>query len=476
MVIWSYAIPVLVLVMYVVKSLNLKRTNGKLPLGGRGWPIVGDSIRWYNAVASSNPTTFVQQQVLRYGKIFSCNIFGRMAVVSVDPFFNKFVMHNEGKLFKSSYPKSFRDLVGTNGVITAQGDQHRKLHTIASNMMRSDALKTRFLTDIQLVLNQTFAGLNHNQTILLQDVCRKLAINLMVNQLLGVSSDKDVGEMAQLFSDFVDGCLSVPINLPGFAYHTAMNARSNIIKKINKIIMYTRHGDDTSGYDGGLVGRLVMEGSLPGEAIADFIINLLFAGNETTSKTMLFAIYFLTHSPVACNQLLEEHQKVRNKKLDLGGEVDMLTWEDYRSMSFTQHVIDETLRLGGIAIWLMREAKEDVEYQDYVIPKGCFVVPFLSAVHQDENFHEGATTFNPCRWMDPKNKDKTNWRNSPFYSPFGGGSRLCPGAELARLQIALFLHYFIMSYRWSQVKEDRMSFFPSARLVNGFAIELSKRT
>ncbi|KAJ0539140.1 putative abieta-7,13-dien-18-ol hydroxylase [Helianthus annuus] len=146
-----------------------------------------------------------------------------MAVVSVDPAFNRFVMHNEGKLFKSSYPKSFRDLVGTNGVITAQGDQHRKLHTIASNMMRSDTLKTRFLMDIQQVLNQTFADLHHNQTILLQDVCRKLAINLMVNQLLGVSSDNEVGEMAQLFSDFVDGCLSVPINLPGFAYHTAMN-------------------------------------------------------------------------------------------------------------------------------------------------------------------------------------------------------------------------------------------------------------
>ena len=28
-----------------------------------------------------------------------------------------------------------------------------------------------------------------------------------------------------------------------------------------------------------------------------------------------------------------------------------------------EQVIDETLRLGGIAIWLMREAKEDVKYQ-----------------------------------------------------------------------------------------------------------------
>jgi hypothetical protein len=44
----------------------------------------------------------------------------------------------------------------------------------------------------------------------------------MVNQLLGVRSNEEVNEMAQLFSDFVDGCLSIPINLKGFAYHTAM--------------------------------------------------------------------------------------------------------------------------------------------------------------------------------------------------------------------------------------------------------------
>lgn len=44
----------------------------------------------------------------------------------------------------------------------------------------------------------------------------------MVNQLLGVSSELEINEMAQLFSDFADGCLSVPINFPGFAYYTAM--------------------------------------------------------------------------------------------------------------------------------------------------------------------------------------------------------------------------------------------------------------
>lgn len=53
----------------------------------------------------------------------------------------------------------------------------------------------------------------------------KVAINLMVNQLLGASSEREEDEMARWFSDFVDGCLSLPINFPGFAYHTAMKVK-----------------------------------------------------------------------------------------------------------------------------------------------------------------------------------------------------------------------------------------------------------
>ncbi|GLT29936.1 hypothetical protein SLA2020_047670 [Shorea laevis] len=469
---WPFMIMTLLLVIFLAKldfSKIVRKRAYRLPPGSRGWPLVGDSFSWYNAVASSHPPRYVEQQVKRFGKIFSCSIFGNWAVVSADPTFNRFVMQNEGKLFHSSYPKAFRDLVGKNGVITVQGEQQRKLHGIASNMMRLDKLKSHFLNDIQKVMLHTFNSIHNNQIILLQDVCRKLAINLMVNQLLGVLSESEINEMAQLFSDFVDGCLSVPVNMPGFAYHTAMKAREKIIGKIYRTIEKCKQ-QGASEVGNGMLGRLVEEESLPDEAVADFIINLLFAGNETTAKTMLFAVYFLTQHPRALKQLLEEQNSVRTNSPD-----GMLTWQDYKAMPFTQCVIDETLRLGGIAIWLMREAKEDVTYQDFVIPKGCFVVPFISAVHLDGNLYKGATSFNPWRWMDPENEEKRNWRSSPFYSPFGGGARSCPGAELARLQIALFLHYFVTTHRWIQLKKDQMSFFPSARLMNGFQIRLIKR-
>ncbi|KAH9781113.1 cytochrome P450 superfamily protein [Citrus sinensis] len=347
----------LMFIFFVGKFLCSKRKNPekisyKFPPGRRGWPLVGDSFNFYNAVAGSHPPSFVREQVKR-------------------------------------------DLVGKNGVITVQGEQHRKLHGIAANMMRLEKLKFHFLKDIQIVMLHTLKRFQENQVILLQDI----AINLMVNQLLGVSSESEIDQMAQFFSDFVDGCLSVPVNFPGFTYHTAMKAREKIISKIKKTINEHRQKGSSESGDG-LLGRLLDEESLPDESISDFIINLLFAGNETTAKTMLFAVYFLTQNPRAMKQLLEEQESLKRNSL----EEEMLTWQDYKAMPFTQCVIDETLRIGGIAIWLIREAKEDVTYQDYVIPKGCSVIPFMSAVHLDENLYKDAITFNPWRWMDPENK------------------------------------------------------------------------
>ncbi|CAA0820986.1 Cytochrome P450 superfamily protein [Striga hermonthica] len=231
-ILWPLVISFIPLYILFFAKIKIKRNHAripKLPPGQRGWPVIGHSISWYNAVASSHPPSFVEQQVKRFGNIFSCSLFGKRAVVSADPSFNRFVMQNEGKLFQSSYPKSFRDLVGKNGVINAQGEQQKKLHSIASNMMRLDKLKVHFLEDIQVVIKHIVINLHHDQVVHLQDVCRKVAVNLMVNQLLGVSSESEVIEIAELFSDFADGCLSLPINLPGFPYHKAMK-----VMKYNK--------------------------------------------------------------------------------------------------------------------------------------------------------------------------------------------------------------------------------------------------
>ncbi|PKU63325.1 Protein PRD1 [Dendrobium catenatum] len=173
---------------------------------------------------------------------------GSMGLKFLDlPMFNRYIMQNEGKLFQSSYPKSFGDLVGKNGVIIVHGEQQKRLHAIVD--VRS----------------------------------KRVAINLMINQLMGVSSASEIKEMACKFSDFLDGCIYVPINLGGFTYHTAMKERKGIIAKFKNIIA---NGQQQGGSieRSGVLGSLVEEENLNDNPIADFILNLQ-SGSEAQTQT-----------------------------------------------------------------------------------------------------------------------------------------------------------------------------------------------
>lgn len=465
-----YALISLVLawVVYVWNKGNVSRSPVNVPPGSKGLPIIGHTLSWYFSISSSHPPSFVEDSAKRFGKIFTCNLFGKSTVISADPKFNRYVLQNEGTLFKASYPKSFRDLVGKNGLIAIHGNLHRKLHAIAASQLTSEKLKCNFIVDIQIILQRTM-GTWKNREMFFEDECKKLAMSLMANQLLGVSTEDEINEMSTHFTDFLHGILSIPINISGFAYFKAMKARCILISKISQAIE-----DRKNNYNGvqksGLLARVLDEENLSEEIIGDFIISLLFAGHETTAKTMSFAIHFLTGCPKALDQLRDECDSIRRRRTDQ----ELLTWDDYKSMSFTRCVIDETLRLGGIAISVFRETTEDVKFNDYVIPKGWLVVPFLCAVHLNEEFYKDALSFNPWRWQETDAENKS-WRNSEQFSPFGAGGRFCPGAELARLQTSLFLYYFVTKYSWDQLKEDRASYFPSARMVGRLPLHIKER-
>lgn len=109
----------------------------------------------------------------------------------------------------------------------------------------------------------------------------------------------------------------------------------------------------------------------------------------------------------------------------------------------------------------------------YLIPKDWCVVPFFSSIHMDEENYEDAYKFDPWRWevkcCTPiminklqrqqlvlsymvvlhlcRQKIGGNLNNITTFTPFGGGQRLCPGIELSRLEIAIFLHHLVTTYR-----------------------------
>ncbi|TKY63172.1 monooxygenase protein [Spatholobus suberectus] len=163
-------------------------------------------------------------------------------------------------------------------------------------------------------------------------------------------------------------------------------------------------------------------------------------GYETTAKLLSLIVYFLGGASNALERLKEEHQEIRKRKK----EGELLNWEDYKQMEFTQKVMYEAMRCGNVVKYLHRKAVQDVKFKDYVIPAGWKVLPVLSSGHLDPTLLKILWSSIPFGGMTSTSKKA---------APFGGGPRLCPGADLAKVETAFFLHHLVLNYRW-KIKPD----------------------
>ena len=62
----------------------------------------------------------------------------------------------------------------------------------------------------------------------------------------------------------------------------------------------------------------------------------------------------------------------------------------------------------------------------------------------------------------------------PFtFVPFGGGPRMCPGREFARLEILVFMHRLVTKFKWEKlIPNEKIIYQPSPIPVNGLPIRL----
>lgn len=276
-------------------------------------------------------------------------------------------------------------------------------------------------------------------------------------------------QLKQQFQEFIVGLMSLPIKLPGTRLYRSLQAKKRMARVIQRIIQdkrRRRRALDEAPPARDAIDVLMGDGSeeLTDELISDNMIDLMIPAEDSVPVLITLAVKFLSECPLALQQLEEENMQLKMRKAGLG---ETLQWTDYMSLSFTQHVITETLRMGNIISGIMRKAVRDVEVKGHLIPKGWCVFMYFRSVHLDDMLYEDPCKFNPWRW---KEKDVS----ASSFTPFGGGQRLCPGLDLARLEASIFLHHLVTSFRWV-AEEDHIVNFPTVRLKGGMPIRVTAR-
>ncbi len=155
-------------------------------------------------------------------------------------------------------------------------------------------------------------------------------------------------------------------------------------------------------------------------AIADELLTLLAAGYETTATTLAWGVERLRRHPGVLARLAEEARAGDGRELRVA---------TIHELQRTRPVIPATSRC----------ARVDFPLGGWTVPRGRQIIVSASLIHSDPRFFADPERFDPGRFLG-HGADTYTW------IPFGGGTRRCPGAAFAHMEMDIVLRTLLREF------------------------------
>ncbi|XP_034676670.1 abscisic acid 8'-hydroxylase CYP707A1-like isoform X2 [Vitis riparia] len=454
----------LALLFYILRREKREpKHRAKLPPGSMGWPYIGETLQLY----SQDPSVFFAAKQKRYGEIFKTHILGCPCVMLASPEAARFVLVTQAHLFKPTYPKSKERLIGPSALFFHQGDYHNRLRKLVQGSLSPEAIRN-LVADIEALAVSALDSWAGGHVFNTFHEIKKFSFEVGILAIFGRLEARYREELKKNYCIVDRGYNSFPTNIPGTPYKKALWARKRLSKILSELIGERK---EKRLADKDLLGSLLNSKDEKGETltndqIADNIIGVLFAAQDTTASVMTWILKYLHDDPKLLEAVKAE-QKAINKSNEEGNRP--LTWSQTRNMPVTHKVILESLRMASIISFTFREAVADVEFKGYLIPKGWKVMPLFRNIHHDPKFFPDPQKFDPSRFeVAPKPNT---------FVPFGNGVHACPGNELAKLEMLIMTHHLVTKFRWEVAGfQSGIQYGPFPVPVNGLPARLWKQS
>ncbi|KAI4357152.1 hypothetical protein L6164_001119 [Bauhinia variegata] len=332
----------------------------------------------------------------RYGRtgIYKTHLFGKPSIIICIPEMCRRVMTDD-QHFRVGYSTSFMKLLGSELLASYSPEEYKGVRRLATAPIVGHNSLAEYIDGIEdLIMNSLdeWSSMNHPIELL-----KEITFKVMIGIFLGFNNNSVIAKVGHLFPIMSNALISLPVNVQGFAFHKALKPRRKLARIIQSIV-------------------------------------------EGRKKTvaMMWSVIYLTEHPHILKKVKEEQEEIIQARPPSQKGLNI---REIKQMAYLVKVIDEIIRITTITFTTFREAHVDVNINGcYVIPEGWRLLSWARAVHLDPEYHPNPQQFIPSRWEDYNVKVGS-------FIPFGYGSRLCPGMDLAKLGITIFLHYFLLNYK-----------------------------
>ncbi|TYJ30712.1 hypothetical protein E1A91_A06G149000v1 [Gossypium mustelinum] len=264
---------------------------------------------------------------------------------------------------------------------------------------------------------------------------------------------------------FNTGLMKLPFDLPGFAFREAKLGIERMLKTLTHCAAESKkkmlQGEDPScliDFWMPEMVRVTVESKTPlpystDEEIGNYLFDFLFAAQDASTSSLLWAVTLLDSHPDVLREVREEVSRIWSPESDA-----LMTAEQLREMKYTQAVALEVDF--SLTEW-------------YTIPKGSIVFP---SVYESsfQGFRE-ADRFDPERFSEERQEDVIFRRN---YLAFGAGPHKCVGQRYALNHLVLFIAMFVTLLDFKRHRTDgcdEIMYTPTISPKDGCMVFLTRR-
>ena len=418
--------------------------------GPYGPPFIGHLLQ----IGSQQSHLTLERWAERYGPLFQIRL-GRSRLVVVSD-------HGAIQHILEQRPQSFRrnrvvedrfTEIGINGLFTAEGeDWRRQRRTVVAALSRTrlasffpklKATTTRLQQrwEVAAAGNQP-VDICHDLTRFTVDVTMQLAFGVDPNTL------ETPGPVIQQHLEKIGPGLQRRFfmlfpywRLVRLPPDRALDRAVKVLEReVEAIVRATRehmavHPDhEPTNFLEAMLRIAEHEGShLSSADLLAHTSQLLLAGEDTTAYTISWIIHYFTRFP-------EAFVRVRRQVDDLVAPAAALdALEQANRLPFLDAFCNEVMRLKPVAPHMALEALEDREMLGCLIPKGTKLFVLLRYAATREEHFAGGDCFDPERWLPQPVGHGKQPHHVQVFAPFGAGPRICPGRNLAMLEIRAVL-------------------------------------